>query len=229
MRANRCVVILALAMLVSFCASANILTNGDFSLGVDPGVGMNYLAGSSAITGWTILYWDVDYTGPWWQAAPGTSSLRTVDLAGWRPGGIEQTVPTIAGQAYVLSFYLAGNVDGGNPIKLLDVLALHDNTVFASSSYSFDTTGYSRTNMGWQLQTWQFVAAGDSTTIRFLDNDSQPFDGRAVWHPYGPVIGNVSLDEVEDPPEHAPEPFSFVMLGSGLVALGYACRRRFLR
>jgi choice-of-anchor C domain-containing protein len=232
MRLNRCVLVLALAMLVGFGAKANIITNGDFSVGT--GINDRVLAGATNIFGWTVLANDVDYVGnSYWQSSPG--STRTVDLAGYQPGGIEQTVPTIAGKSYTLTFYLAGNPDGGPMVKLLDVLANYGGSTFASNHYTFDATGYSHENMGWALQTWQFTAVGSTTTLQFVDTDysngPRPQLSGLAWNAYGPVVGSINLTEDEDPPppDPAPEPVSFALLGSGLIGIAYVYRRRHSR
>jgi len=227
MRLKACIYVLILALLGAANAGANILVNGDFSLSPDPGLVQRYLGGSSLV-GWFALNDDVELMGPdYWQSAPGSS--RSVDLAGLHPGGIGQSIPTVVGGVYTLSFYLAGNMDSAPAVKYLTIATVSNAAVFDSQSFTFDTTGYSHSNMGWTLETWQFTAIAPRTDILFIDStitEMNPHNMDVLWNPAGPVVANINLTGPGDSPDPSPEPLSFVLLGSGLIGIACVYRRR---
>jgi uncharacterized protein (TIGR03437 family) len=176
----------ALALITALPAQ-NLLVNGSFEQGPNPGSYTNLAQGSTAITGWVVTEGDIDYVGSLWVAADGS---RSIDLEGSSgacvlytncPGGIAQTFATVPGQQYTMTFDLAGNVFGPPVVK---------NIVFSaagqSQNYTFDTTGFSVGNMGWAEVTWNFTANDTSTTLEFDSSDTPP----TGW---GPVIDNVSV------------------------------------
>ena len=112
--------------------------------------------------GWTVTSGNVDLVGNYWQAADGTQS---VDLNGTVPGAISQTFATVPGTAYVVTFSLAGNPDYPQAPTLRTGNVLVDGT--PRSSFAFNVTGKSRTNMGWVTKTVGFTATDTSTTLTF--------------------------------------------------------------
>lgn len=66
----------AIALMTGLPAEANLLTNGSFETGPNPGSFTNFAAGSTAITGWTVSTpGNIDYIGSLWVAANGSRSL----------------------------------------------------------------------------------------------------------------------------------------------------------
>lgn len=180
-------------------ASTNLVTNGSFEANLVPGAFIN--STQQSISDWTVGVGNVDLVGLLWTAASGVNS---VDLNGTKKGEIHQTLTTVVGQNYQLSFELAGNFQGGTAIKNLSV------NIGPNGLYSFDTTGMSAVNMGWIQHSVTFVAVSSATTLSFASNTSGA---------YGPVIDNVSVTAV-------PEPESFAMLLAGLGMMGMIARRR---
>ena len=170
---------------LSLSAHGAAFSNGSFETGpsVTPGTFITLNAVDTSITGWTVTSGSIDYidTG-YWQAEDGTLSL---DMSGNGPGRIEQTFDTTPGHRYTVGFYLAGNTNCGSTIKDLDVGATGNPT----GHYSFDVTGHSYPSMGWQFETYSFVATGASTTLYFQSQESSSC---------GPALDNVSLT-VETP------------------------------
>jgi choice-of-anchor C domain-containing protein len=179
-------------------------SNGSFEAGTDPGASFsNLTAGATDVTGWVVRSSDIDYIGLYWTAADGSRSL---DLSGGAAGGIEQTFDTLPGRTYRVSFYLAGNAGCGSTVKNLDVGATGNPT----QQYSFDTTGHSTASMGWQLETYTFVATGASTTLFFQSQEQSAC---------GPALDAVALEEVYMVP--ALSAASGAGLALGLAALGW--------
>jgi hypothetical protein len=102
---------------------------------------------------------------------------------------------------------MAGNVDGGNRIKDLQVTAGD-----FSGLFQFDTAGKAKDGMGWVTNSFVFKALSDSSTLNFasLEGGDRPF--------YGPALDNVTVAPV-------PAPATIYLLVSGLIGL-VAVRRR---
>ncbi len=159
--------------------STNLLTNGGFESGasIPPG-NLTLAAGSTDIAGWTVSQGDIDYVGDGrWEASEGTRSL---DLNGFEAGGIKQTFTTVAGASYLVSLDMAGNPEWDPPQKTMTVKASGQSTTF-----TFDTSGKSRSVMGWENRTWTFTAASESTTLEFESATSGSYGG--------PTLDNVSV------------------------------------
>lgn len=128
----------------------NQVTFGDFEWPADPSDTI-YSAGTT-FGDWTVASGDIDHAGITnWIAADGK---ETIDLNGYGPGTIHQDIPTISGQAYTLSFAMAGNPDCAPTVKLMQVL--WDGVPVAAPS--FDTSGRSEAAMGWTQK--QYIVTG---------------------------------------------------------------------
>ncbi len=186
-------------------ATQNLVMNGGFEADPPSGLVNTFQAGSSGLSGWSIVFGNVDLVGSaLWAAAAGNNSL---DLNGTRKGGIAQSLSTIKGQKYQLSFDLAGNFFGGDPVKEVSV------NLASNGLFTFNTAGKSASNMGWSRYTTTFVAQSASTVLSFASNKRGA---------YGPALDNVSVTAV-------PEPETYAMLFAGLVLVGCRTRRGSVR
>jgi choice-of-anchor C domain-containing protein len=160
----------------------NLLENGSFEEGPDPGDFKPLDEDSTDIKGWTVTRGQIDYIGTHWQSADGS---RSIDLHG-SPGfgGVKQTFKTKKGQKYKVTFSLAGNPGGGVPEKKLGVKAAGK-----KESFTFDTTGKTATDMGWETKTWEFEAVDTETTLELYTLMTE-------CNVSGPAIDNVSVVEV---------------------------------
>jgi hypothetical protein len=99
---------------------------------------------------------------------------------------------------------MSGNPDGLPVVKNLRVTI----SGVGFADFSFDTTGVTRSNMGWQLKTLGFVATATTHLINFASLDGSPAF-------FGAAIDDVRIGEV-------PEPATFGLLGAGLLLFGLA-------
>jgi choice-of-anchor C domain-containing protein len=162
---------------VNLCGPCPI--NGSFEEGPEPG---RYLAigfSDRQIVGWTVV--GIDYIGMAWTSSDGS---RSIDLNGTPgPGEIEQTIPTVVGVRYRVSFDMAGNPEGGAPEKCMQVRAGGQ-----SQDYCFNTQGRAGDNMGWRAEEFFFTATEAETLLEFV---SLTREG-SVYH--GVALDNVRIE-----------------------------------
>ena len=134
----------------------------------------------NGLTDWSVTFGDLDRVGTSvWDPSDGSFSL---DLNGFNPAGISQSIATEAGTTYTVTFDMAGN-PGQQTVKEMRVSA--DGT---SQDYSFDNAaggGTSGTNMNWTQNSFTFVADDDEA---LLDFSSLVPSG--AW---GPTLDNVEI------------------------------------
>lgn len=207
----QCAAIAAMA-LTGVSASAATVINGSFELGTDPGVFTPLGAGSNAITGWTIGGFGVDYIGTYWEASDG---VRSVDLSNLNEGSVSQTLETIVGNSYTVTFDLSGNPDGGldNKISVISI----SGSLPQIETYSVGPAN-SRDNMLWQTYSYTFTAFATASTLTFASAEETPF---------GPALDNVSIiDNGGGIGAGVPEPTSWAMLIAGFGLVGATARSR---
>ena len=117
----------------------------------------------------------VDLVGNYWHAADGKQSLHLS-----RDGAVAQELATEPGRSYQLRFALAGNPDGQQPLKHLE-LWWNGKLI---DTIAFDTTGHTRDEMGWRYFTYTLPATDTVTRLRFNANDQEQ---------WGPAIDQVSV------------------------------------
>jgi choice-of-anchor C domain-containing protein len=161
-------------------AATNIVQNGSFETPVES-QGVTSYGQSATFDGWTVAFGNVEHIrSDYWQDAEGGAA--SVDLSGTTCGGIYQDLSTIIGTSYLLSFDMAGNPDAGPTIKTMNVQ--WNGTIVRTQT--FDTSGRSRQNMGWQTFQLTVVAAVSTTRVEFDSVDSPCTSA-------GPTLDEVSV------------------------------------
>src|SRR5712691_2108634 len=91
---------------------ANLLVNGSFEEGPDPGAqGVTWFnEGATDIKGWTVTRGQISYISTRWQHADGKRALDLHGSPGF--GGIKQTFKTKKDQKYRVTFAMAGSPGG---------------------------------------------------------------------------------------------------------------------
>jgi choice-of-anchor C domain-containing protein len=182
-------------------ANATIVINGSFEQGpASVGQFRTYSTGSTAITGWRVTSGSVDLIGTYWNSSNG---LRSLDMSGNAPGTIAQTLSTISGQRYRLTFDVSSNPDQPS-LKTMQVF-------FGSATPVTVVSPPVRRPLNWVPHSLLFTADSAATQLRFQST----FGG-----PWGVALDNVAVNAV------VPEPATWAMLIAGFGFVGAALRRR---
>lgn len=204
-------------------AEAAFIVNGSFE---DPVVAVggftNFAAGSTAITGWTVVGVDSAVTsgtftqnGITFQAQDGNQWL---DMAGITSNsmssGVTQDVTTIIGGNYLLSFYVGSASD-----DRFFFPSTIDLSINGGPRVSYTNPNAPNNMLDWKLFTVGITATSTTTNITF-------FNGSAPNNFLG-GLDNVSLESRDVVP--TPAPASSILLGLGMVSMltGTVLRRRF--
>lgn len=140
---------------------------------------------------WTVIDGSIQLVNSQYVALPtgDPDTSQGVDLDGDGPGAIAQTLATVAGQQYAVTFQLAGDPNNGPVVKSL----LVDVNGTAGGSYTFDTTNTSATDMGYEGESFTFTASGATTNLAFASGDS-------AGSTAGAVVADVSVTGPLPPP-----------------------------
>jgi choice-of-anchor C domain-containing protein len=158
-------------------AHPGILRNGNFEIpAIKRGTVRTYQA-PGHLRHWHVTAGSIDLLDRVWRNGRGWQSI---DLSGFDAGTIAQSVPTVAGQTYVLRFAMAGNPDGGPPIKQMRVRWGSD----VVAEPEFDTTGRNDRDMGWAYLTYRVTADAATMTLSF----ESLTDGM-----FGPALDDVTV------------------------------------
>jgi hypothetical protein len=177
----------ASSLLVNGSFESPVITTGFYQTVVGPD--------STTIPGWTVGLTSVDLVqGAIWAHA----GIQGVDMAGTPgPGSLTQTVATIPGQLYQLSFWVSSN---GGPFA--DSLTVKwDGGTLATLSTPAQTH--------WNGYEFNVTGTG-SDTVSFAT---------PITTDFGPLLDDVSLVSI-------PEPATLTLIGSGLLLIGLRIRRR---
>ena len=187
----RLVFFTAILLVGSAYSQNNLIANGSFEIGDEPGEFTNLNSGSTAIESWQVVRDAIDYVGTVWVSSDGQ---RSVDLDGSScpcGGAVLQTVQLKQGQLYRLQFDLAGNPVGPPVIKPMRLkIGLNE------FDFQFDTTGKTLIDMGWETKKVDFESQSESTEISFESLTESSGFGAAVDRVLLILIADVNGDGV---------------------------------
>jgi Protein of unknown function (DUF642)/PEP-CTERM motif len=184
---------------------------------------VSYAPGSAGLSGDAVaLGSTVEYAGPniFYNANTGEQSLDlSGDLDNGHPAGVSQTIATLAGASYSLTFSLASWVDQPNT-----QVGLYVNSQLANT-YQNDSNNLGRGGLPsdpsfpnfvdgnvWESFTYNFTAASDLTTIGFFNASASG-------------VSEVGLDDVSlTASGGVPEPATWATMLLGFGAMGAAMR-----
>jgi hypothetical protein len=212
------VLTICLGAVVATPAVANLIVNGSFETPPVPAGGTTiYGAGSTSITGWTVVGAGADsvalvstsfqQSGVTFNAQNGQ---QWIDLAGntsnSQSSGVTQSIPTVPGGLYEVSFYVGSADDNVN-------------NFFFPATIDLSINGGPRTHytnpiappdhLDWKQFIVPFVAVGSSTNLTFYNGGAS--------NNFLSAFDNVVADGV-------PEPAGVILIGLG--AAGFLGGRR---
>lgn len=171
------------------------LNNGSFEqMTVPVGSYTTISAGSSNLTGWTVVGVNVDLCNT--AAINGLIALiandgqQWLDLTGFgsnSPGnGVTQDVPTVVGQYYRVSFHVGSATDNQNVFA-----STVDVSIDGGARQSFTNPNAPLDHLDWQAFSVDFVATSTTTNIGFFNGSPN--------YSHTCAIDNVSFEQVPGP------------------------------
>jgi choice-of-anchor C domain-containing protein len=155
---------------------------------------------------WIVESGSVEIVRDYWPAAEGHQSI---DLSGVFEdvGTIYQDVATVPGRTYKIKFAMAGNPEDPGTDKRMKVF-WNDGEV---ADLTYNTAGRSLSDMGWRYHSYTVTATGEVSRIKF----------RSLTISFlGPVIDDVSIEELPTVGSLRNGSFEDLAIGSSYVAFG---------
>jgi len=214
-------ILAVIAIAVVSGAHANLFVNGGFeSPSVPAGTFIHYGTGSTGITGWTVVGPQVSQIhttygepGLGVTAFNANSGMAHIDITGGgnvgTNAGLTQSVATVVGQLYELSFFV-GKATGGANYSTQSILDVSINGGARVSYFNTNNTPVGFVN--WVQHSVQFTATSTSTSITFFNGT-----GLATNNFVG--LDDASLTAV-------PEPMACSLLALGAAAVLRRRRRQ---
>jgi choice-of-anchor C domain-containing protein len=159
-----------------------LIANGDFEDDKTPDNYIDFAKGSKGIPHWQISYGSVGLTGKYWAAA---SRSKSLELNGEGPGAISQTIPTVPGKRYLISFEATTNPDK----NFQDAKVIRVSVGKQTKDFKLYYPANTRTTMKWKTRYWSFEAKSNNSTLEFRSMS----DGGC-----GPIIDAVSVKQLSD-------------------------------
>lgn len=200
---------------------ANLITNGGFETPVVAPGGFQVALTGSTFSGWTVvgapgavsvLSGSFTQSGFTFPAQQGAQWLDLATAPGNTPTGVEQSVVTIPGTVYDLSFWVGNMVNAGGVFGTTSTVEVF---VDGLSRGTFTNNLGAGNSLQWQQFGLSFTAVGAMTSVRFLNRDV-PSDN----------VNGLDNIVLVAPSQQVPEPPAIHLLGLALAAVPLARARR---
>jgi hypothetical protein len=220
--------LVSLSLLFTVPAAGNLIVNPGFESPVvaNPNNFLEFSAGDN-IGGWTVISNSANTSNILlllnnsYSEVSGTllftsqSGQQNLDLTGPNnlgDNGVQQTVATVPGQGYSLSFYVGNQDNRQSNYALNSSVELDVNGAFVAN---YTTTATTANNVSWQQFTYTFTASSANTTVAFLNST-----------PVSDNYAGLDTVDLELATATAPEPGSLIlMLTVAVFALLWHFRR----
>lgn len=198
----------ALALAPASASAAELVSNGGFE---NPTVSNSCCSTvpPEALPGWTVNSGNINVVNGTFSSTNGNlahEGSQYLDLVGQGGvGSISQTIATVAGQLYTLSFWYSHNLFAGlgSASASLSIDGLNDTITHSTGSNA---------NLDWKLYSQNFTASGNSATLSFVNTAGAGNEGI--------FLDSVSISAA------VPEPSTWAMMLIGFGAVGFGMRKR---
>ena len=142
-----------------------------------------------------------------WAGTPSQDGAYMIGFGGNGTAGatLSQTFDTVAGVNYTVGYYVTAQQIGNGP-QSYSAEAFNGTTQLGSDSADVPQA------LQWVKHSFDFVATGASSTLRFTDSSNGPAAGNINW-----ALDNVSVSAV-------PESSTLGLMSLGLAALAFLKR-----
>ena len=144
----------------------NLVANGSFETPSVNGQSQTLNAGSNALASWAIGGNSIDVIRNFWTSK---DLAQSIDLDGNAPGSIAQTLTTVPGKTYTLTFWYSSHPSLGSTPASMTVSWGPAGAPTYSTPFTF-TGPSSKSNMGWVQGTATVTATSTSTVLKFTSN-----------------------------------------------------------
>jgi hypothetical protein len=193
-------------------AATNLLVNGSFETPGYASIGDHFFAsGSTDITGWTAVGPGETQLSYHPTCTDGFQCIDLTGVYGYDKGLRSDSVSTVVGTAYLLTFDLGNVVAAGFGSSTVSVSINNGAATWFTNVVNADPSGFE-----WESQSMTWVADAASAQITILGVANGSMSNNA-----GILLDNVAFSAAP-----VPESETWTMLLAGLGLVGFAAKRR---
>jgi hypothetical protein len=214
-------VALGFGFVSTIASAANLINNGSFETQTVPAGGFsNFGTGSTGITGWTVVGPEASIVSGTYVSAglsfPAEDGAQWLDLTGDlsnRVEGVEQTIATVPGTTYDLSYFVGNQVGAPTVYGTTSTVAVLVNGNVIQTATNSNGSG---TTQNWEQFQTSFLATSSSSVLEFLNEDPSTDNTNG--------LDNVVL--TGSPGSTVPEPSTLWLLAVGMAGTSLVVFRK---